>query len=58
MMANQDSNSDKVKGNVNKAKGEMKDQTGNLTNNKDLQREGKKDKVKGKVQEEVGNMKD
>lgn len=49
---------DKVKGAVNKAKGEVKDQVGNATNNKNLQASGKKDKAKGKVQEGVGKFKD
>ncbi len=39
---------DKIKGNVSKAKGEVKDQVGNATNNRDLQREGKAEKTKRK----------
>lgn len=50
--------SDKVKGTVNKAKGEAKDQYGNATNNPNLQAEGKKDKAKGDLQEKVGKTKD
>ncbi|MBM0065811.1 CsbD family protein [Alkalicoccobacillus gibsonii] len=49
---------DKIKGAVNKAKGEVKDQAGNATNNQSLQAKGKKDKVKGNVQEGVGKAKD
>lgn len=51
-------NSDKVKGSVNKAKGELKDQVGNATNNTKLQAEGKADKLKGEAQEKIGEMKD
>ena len=50
--------SDKVKGTVNKTKGEAKDQFGNATNDPKLQAEGKFDKLKGEVQEEVGELKD
>ncbi|WP_227935413.1 CsbD family protein [Alkalihalobacillus deserti] len=58
MANNNNGVSDKVKGGVNKAKGELKDQVGNATDNQKLQRKGKKDKVKGDVQEEVGKAKD
>jgi uncharacterized protein YjbJ (UPF0337 family) len=58
MATNNNGVSDKVKGGVNKAKGEVKDQVGNATNNRKLQGEGKKDKVKGNVQEEIGKVKD
>ncbi|MGN7454270.1 CsbD family protein [Paenibacillus pasadenensis] len=50
--------SDKVKGAVNKAKGEVKDQWGNATDNPRLQAEGKIDKAKGEVQEKIGELKD
>lgn len=40
------STSDKIKAGVNKAKGEVKDQVGNATNNRSLQAEGKKTKPK------------
>lgn len=49
--------SDKIKGNVNKVKGEVKDQVGNATGNSRLQAEGKMDKLKGAVQEKVGELK-
>ncbi|MDF0752794.1 CsbD family protein, partial [Marinobacter sp. 71-i] len=45
--------SDKIKGAVNQAKGEAKDQWGNLTDDPGLQARGKWDKAKGKVQEEI-----
>ncbi|PPA72268.1 CsbD family protein [Jeotgalibacillus proteolyticus] len=51
-------NGDKVKGAVNKTKGEVKDQVGNATNNQRMQDEGKKDKTKGNVQDKVGKFKD
>lgn len=50
--------SDKVKGAVNKTKGEAKDQFGNVTDDHKLQAEGKIDKLKGEVQKEVGEIKD
>lgn len=50
--------SDKIKGTVNKTKGEVKDQVGNATDNTKLQAEGKKDKLKGEVQEKIGQIKE
>ncbi|WP_391206266.1 CsbD family protein [Psychrobacillus sp. L4] len=50
--------SDKVKGTVNKTKGEAKDQFGNATGDTKLQAEGKFDKLKGKAQEKIGEAKD
>ncbi|MFB4163202.1 CsbD family protein [Alteribacillus sp. JSM 102045] len=49
--------SDKVKGAVNRAKGETKDQLGNAADDPKLQREGKVDKVKGNIQENIGDQK-
>lgn len=49
---------DKIKGGISKAKGEVKDQIGNATDNASLQAEGKADKVKGAVQQKVGEFKD
>lgn len=49
--------SDKVKSAVSKGKGEMKDQVGNATDDKQKQREGKMDKVKGEVQDAAGDFK-
>lgn len=51
------STSDKIKAGINKAKGEVKDQIGNATNNKSLQAEGKMDKAKGAAQDKVADMK-
>lgn len=50
--------SDKLKAGVNKAKGEIKDQVGNATNNSKLQAEGKLDKAKAAAQEKAGEVKD
>ena len=50
--------SDKVKGTVNKVKGETKDQVGNATNDASLQTEGKFDKLKGEAQKKAGELKD
>lgn len=50
--------SDKIKGAVNKAKGEIKDQLGNATDNASLQAEGKLDKLKGAAQEKIGEFKE
>lgn len=50
--------SDKLKAGVNKAKGEVKDQIGNATNNAKLQAEGKLDKAKGEAQEKIADLKD
>lgn len=49
--------SDKVKSAVSKSKGEVKDQVGNATGDKQKQREGKSDKTKGEVQGAVGDIK-
>lgn len=50
--------SDDVKSAVNKGKGELKDQVGNLTGDTKKQAEGKLDKLKGDVQEKIGDLKD
>lgn len=49
--------SDKIKAGVNKAKGEIKDQVGNATDDKSLQAEGKMDKAKGAVQDKIADVK-
>lgn len=49
--------SDKVKSAVSKGKGELKDQVGNATDDKQKQREGKTDKAKGEIQDAVGDFK-
>lgn len=49
---------DKVKGGMNKMKGEAKDKAGDMANKSDLKAEGKKDKAKGSLQKGVGKTKD
>lgn len=56
-MAENQGFSDKLKGTVSKAKGEVKDQIGNATDDPKLQRDGKVDKVKGKAQDALGDIK-
>lgn len=41
-----------------KAKGRTKEAAGDLTGDKDMQREGKKDQAKGDAKEKVENVKD
>ncbi|QFF97431.1 CsbD family protein [Psychrobacillus glaciei] len=50
--------SDKIKGTVNKAKGETKDQIGNATGDTKLQAKGKLDKLKGEAQQTIGETRD
>ncbi|MDU1964871.1 MAG: CsbD family protein [Staphylococcus lugdunensis] len=40
------------------AKGNVKETVGNVTDNKDLEKEGKEDKASGKVKETIDNVKD
>lgn len=47
-----------VKGVADKAKGTIKEGTGKLSGDKDLQREGKADKAKGSVHNAAGDVKD
>ena len=56
-MSGKEGFSDKLKGAVNKGKGELKDQVGNATNDPDKQSEGKTDKAKGNIQDTIGNFK-
>ncbi|ANU10295.1 hypothetical protein A1A1_18157 [Planococcus antarcticus DSM 14505] len=49
--------SDKLKGAVNKGKGELKDQMGNASNDPDKQADGKMDKAKGNIQDKIGDFK-
>ncbi|PSL31628.1 MULTISPECIES: CsbD family protein [Planomicrobium] len=50
--------SDKLKSAVSKGKGEIKDQVGNATGDRQKQNEGKMDKAKGEFQKTVGEFKD
>jgi uncharacterized protein YjbJ (UPF0337 family) len=44
--------------NLDDAKGRLKESTGDLTGDKDLQREGKVDQAAGKVKEGIDKVKD
>lgn len=44
--------------NTDDLKGRAKEAAGDLTNDKDLQREGKVDQASGKVKEKLGDAKD
>jgi uncharacterized protein YjbJ (UPF0337 family) len=47
-----------VSGEADKTKGRIKEAVGDLTDDKDLKREGKVDKASGKVKEKVDDVKD
>jgi uncharacterized protein YjbJ (UPF0337 family) len=47
-----------IKGAADKAKGAIKDATGKVTGDKELQAEGKIDKAKGSAREALGDAKD
>jgi uncharacterized protein YjbJ (UPF0337 family) len=50
------SSKDKVAGKIHEVKGAVKEKVGRLTNNPDLEAEGKGEKVGGKVQEKIGQV--
>ena len=47
-----------MEGKMDELKGRAKEAVGDLTDNKDLQREGKADKTAGKVKQKVEDAKD
>ena len=47
-----------MSGEADKTKGRIKEAVGDLTDDKDLKREGKVDKASGKVKEKVDDVKD
>ena len=49
---------DRIDGAGKQVKGAIKDATGKVTGDRQLQAEGKADKIVGKVQSEVGKAKD
>lgn len=53
----QSSTEDNVEGKLKKAKGDVKEAVGNVTNNPDLEIEGRADKVEGKEKEKTGDIK-
>ena len=48
---------DKIKGEKDTIKGKVKEGLGQLTDNRDLEEEGKDDQLKGAVQKKVGEIK-
>jgi uncharacterized protein YjbJ (UPF0337 family) len=53
-MAN--STKDKAEGTFHEAKGKVKEKVGQMTNNPNLESEGKGEKMGGKVQKKVGDV--
>ena len=51
-------NDDQVKGRADQVKGTIKEKTGQVIGNRDLEDEGTADKVSGKVQSGVGDAKE
>ena len=51
-------NNDQVKGRIDQAIGKVKEETGDLLNDKELENKGRGEKNAGKVQAEVGNVKE
>ena len=50
-------NRDEIKGKAEKAKGYIKEETGEALNNPDLEAEGRGERAEGKVREELGKAK-
>lgn len=51
------STSDKIKGSLHEAKGKIKEETGKVTGNRDLEGRGAAEKTGGKVEKKVGDVK-
>jgi uncharacterized protein YjbJ (UPF0337 family) len=51
-------NKDQVKGRVEEAKGNLKESTGRVTGDRDLEDQGTVDKAAGKVQKNYGDAKE
>jgi uncharacterized protein YjbJ (UPF0337 family) len=49
---------DRIEGKVDKAKGYVKEKTGQIVNDPDLEVEGRADRVKGEIKDELGKAKD
>jgi uncharacterized protein YjbJ (UPF0337 family) len=47
---------DEIEGKVHEVKGAVKEKVGQVTNNADLQGEGRDEKVGGKVQQKIGQV--
>lgn len=52
------STSDKVEGEYHKAKGKVKEKTGELINDSNMEAEGEAENIEGKVQKKKGEIKD
>jgi uncharacterized protein YjbJ (UPF0337 family) len=50
------STKDQLEGNLHELKGKLKEKTGQVTNNPDLEAEGQGEKIGGKVQKKVGQI--
>jgi len=53
-----DADRDRIEGNLDKAKGSVKEGLGKVTDDEQTEAEGKKDKVKGGLKETLGDAKD
>ena len=53
-----DSTEDKTRGAMERTKGKAKEAAGKVTDNEDLEREGRKDQLKGDARKAVGHVKD
>jgi uncharacterized protein YjbJ (UPF0337 family) len=51
------STEDKVEGKYHRAKGEIKETVGELTDDRDLEAKGEAEKIEGKAQEKKGQIK-
>ncbi|CAN5216852.1 hypothetical protein BH20VER2_BH20VER2_10530 [soil metagenome] len=51
------STEDNIKGNAKQAKGAVKETTGRVVGNEELEARGKAEKTEGKVQDKVGDVK-
>lgn len=51
------STTDKVEGNIDEAKGKIKEKVGQVINDPDLEAEGKAENLDGKIQKKVGEVK-
>ena len=50
------STTDQVKGKFHEVKGDVKQKAGQVTNNPDLEAEGRAEKLTGKVQKKIGQI--
>lgn len=53
-----DADKDRIEGNVDQAKGSIKEGLGDVTGDEETEAEGKKDQAKGGLKETLGNAKD